>query len=222
MSENHAEVRKIQTLGKALRIVMTILCILAFVCAGGMLIGALVFAVVPDSLLSMSLGLTGEVSVSSSLPFWEDLAAAIAEDVPGGAVTGNALTFSFGSGTPVELPLTKLCALALFIGMLYMAVYAVIFLFVAKFGKVLHKNSTPFSKPCIRYLKVTAFILLGWSVLSLVTGGEVRRILTGGLFGISLGGSLDLGSLFIALVLLLVAYIFEYGAKLQRESDETL
>ena len=120
------------------------------------------------------------------------------------------------------MPLTKLCALALFIGMLYMAVYAVIFLFVAKFGKVLHKNSTPFSKPCIRYLKVTAFILLGWSVLSLVTGGAVRRILTGGLFGISLGGSLDLGSLFIALVLLLVAYIFEYGAKLQRESDETL
>ena len=78
MSENHAEVRKIQMLGKALRIVMTILCILAFVCAGGMLIGALVFALVPDSLLSMSLGLTWEVSVSSSLPFWEDLAAAIA------------------------------------------------------------------------------------------------------------------------------------------------
>lgn len=215
------EVKKIQTTGKVLRIVMAVLSALAFIGAFFLLIGSVVLAVIPDSWLSVSLSLGGEVSVSSTLPGWDKLMESIAADIPGGTVTGggNSLTVAFGPSSPVELPVTKLLALAAFALAVQAAVYAVVFLFIGKFGKVLQKNSTPFSAPCIRYLKVTAFVLLGWSLLSLVTGGAVRLVLFGGAF---FGGTPDWGLLFISLILLLMAYIFQYGAKLQRESDETL
>ena len=37
-----------------------------------------------------------------------------------------------------------------------------------------------------------------------------------------LGYSIDFGMLLLALAFLMVVYIFQYGAKLQKESDETL
>ena len=145
----------------------------------------------------------------------------IAEDLPGGVVTGegNSLLVEFGSGEMKNIPLTKLLALAAFVGALTAAVYGVVFLLISKFGKMLEKNSSPFCKPCIRYLKVTAFLLLAWSVLSVLTGKAALGILFGSFM---LGVSWNAGGIFVSLVLLLVAYIFEYGAKVQKDVDETL
>ena len=92
-------------------------------------------------------------------------------------------------------------------------------LFVSKFARALEKNSTPFCDACIKYLKITAFVLLGWAIV-----GKTALKFVGGLFFGQLGGglSVDGGMILISLVFLLLAYIFQYGAKLQREADETL
>ena len=200
------EVKKIQKIGKVVKIVTLILGILTIVGCGVGFFGALLLAV---------------VGISTSLSAFEKLLQSIAEDLPGGVVTGegNSLLVEFGSGEMKNIPMTKLLALAGFVGALTATVYGVVFLLISKFGKMLEKNSSPFCKPCIRYLKVTAFLLLAWSVLSVLTGKATLGILFGSFM---LGVSWNAGGIFVSLVLLLVAYIFEYGAKLQKEADETL
>ena len=200
------EVKKIQKIGKVVKIVTLILGILTIVGCGVGFFGALLLAV---------------VGISTSLSAFEKLLQSIAEDLPGGVVTGegNSLLVEFGSGEMKNIPMTKLLALAVFVGALTATVYGVVFLLISKFGKMLEKNSSPFCKPCIRYLKVTAFLLLAWSVLSVLTGKATLGILFGSFM---LGVSWNAGGIFVSLVLLLVAYIFEYGAKLQKEADETL
>ena len=215
------EVKKIQKIGKVVKIVTLILGILTIVGCGVGFFGALILAVVPGDWLQISVELNGSVGISSSLSVFERLVQSIAEDLPGGVVTGegNSLLVEFGSGEMKNIPLTKLLALAVFVGALTAAVYGVVFLLISKFGKMLEKNSSPFCKPCIRYLKVTAFLLLAWSVLSVFTGKAALGILFGSFM---LGVSWNASGIFVSLVLLLVAYIFEYGAKLQKDADETL
>ena len=213
------EVKRIQTIGLVMRVVMTILSVLTFIGAFFALVGAIVFAVFPESWLTVTVSGELDVSVSSTFPGWEKLLSALSEDLPDAVtVNGEQLYVSLAAGKPIELPVSKLISLAVLAGALQAAVYGVVFLLIGKFGKVLQKNSTPFSQPCIRYLKVTAFVLLGWSLLSAITG----RLLCAFLFGQFLTGiSVDIGMIFVSLLLLLLAYIFQYGAKLQQESDET-
>lgn len=213
------EVKRIQTIGLVMRVVMTVLSVLTFIGAFFALVGAIVFAVIPESWLTVTVSGALDVGVSSTFPGWEKLLSALSEDLPDAVtVNGEQLYVSLAAGKPIELPVSKLISLAVFVGALQAAVYAVVFLLIGKFGKVLQNNSTPFSQACIRYLKVTAFVLLGWSLLSAITGGTLCAIL----FGQFLTGiSVDIGMIFVSLLLLLLAYIFQYGAKLQQESDET-
>lgn len=213
-------VKKIQKIGKILRIAALVLSILMFVGAGFMLFGALILALVPESWLSVSGQLSGRVEIGSTLGLWRKIVGELAEELPGGQVDfqGNSLVWTFDS-PQVKIGITKLCALGAFFCAFQAALYAVVFLFVSKFGKVLQKNSSPFSRPCIRYLKATAFVLLAWALLGGFTDSAVQALLLG---RFAFGFSLNFGTILIALILLLIAYIFEYGAKLQRESDETL
>ena len=114
------EVKKIQKIGKVVKIVTLILGILTIVGCGVGFFGALILAVVPGNWLQISVELNGSVGISSSLSVFERLVQSIAEDLPGGVVTGegNSLLVEFGSGEMKNIPLTKLLALAAFVGAL--------------------------------------------------------------------------------------------------------
>ncbi len=220
MTENVKELQRIRTIGKVIRIVLTVFFVLALIGAGSMLIGALIFALLPESALYMKVTVNGQAEFSSSLPGWEGLMSLIEQNLPWNVASeGDKLIIPIEPDFSIDLSLTRICALGLFLGMVRTAVYAVVFFLVAKFGKVLQKNSTPFSAPCIRYLKITAYLLLGWALASMVFGGIIRAALTSGAFR---GVAPDFGMLIVAGILLLIAYIFQYGAKLQQQSDETL
>lgn len=215
--------KKIQTIGKISKIVALVVCVLAFVATGFALIGATVCASIPESWLSVSGQVNGTVEIGSSLSVWKEALERL-----GGAGEGSFGTWSVEDGKLFvslrspdfeNIPLTKMAAVALTAAAFRLAFYGVILLFVSKFARALEKNSTPFCDACIKYLKITAFVLLGWAVV----GETTLQVVCGMFFGkFRLGVSVTGGMILISLVFLLLAYIFQYGAKLQREADETL
>lgn len=215
--------KKIQTIGKISKIVALVVCVLAFVATGFALIGATVCASIPESWLSVSGQVNGTVEIGSSLSVWKEALERLGGAGEGSfgtwSVEGGKLFVSLRSPDFENIPLTKMAAVALTAAAFRLAFYGVILLFVSKFARALEKNSTPFCDACIKYLKITAFVLLGWAVV-----GKTALKFVGGLFFGQLGGgvSVDGGMILISLVFLLLAYIFQYGAKLQREADETL
>ena len=215
--------KKIQTIGKISKIVALVVCVLAFVATGFALIGATVCASIPESWLSVSGQVTGTVEIGSSLSVWKEALERLGGAGEGSfgtwSVEGGKLFVSLRSPDFENIPLTKMAAVALTAAAFRLAFYGVILLFVSKFARALEKNSTPFCDACIKYLKITAFVLLGWAVV----GETTLQVVCGMFFGkFRLGVSVNGGMILISLVFLLLAYIFQYGAKLQREADETL
>ena len=215
--------KKIQTIGKISKIVALVVCVLAFVATGFALIGATVCASIPESWLSVSGQVNGTVEIGSSLSVWKEALERLGGAGEGSfgtwSVEGGKLFVSLRSPDFENIPLTKMAAVALTAAAFRLAFYGVILLFVTKFARALEKNSTPFCDACIKYLKITAFVLLGWAVV----GETTLQVVCGMFFGkFRLGVSVNGGMILISLVFLLLAYIFQYGAKLQREADETL
>lgn len=215
--------KKIQTIGKISKIVALVVCVLAFVATGFALIGATVCASIPESWLSVSGQVNGTVEIGSSLSVWKEALERLGGAGEGSfgtwSVEGGKLFVSLRSPDFENIPLTKMAAVALTAAAFRLAFYGVILLFVSKFARALERNSTPFCDACIRYLKITAFVLLGWAVV----GETTLQVVCGMFFGkFRLGVSVNGGMILISLVFLLLAYIFQYGAKLQREADETL
>ena len=131
------EVKRIQTIGLVMRVVMTILSVLTFIGAFFALVGAIVFAAVPESWLTVTVSGELDVSVSSTFPGWGKLLSALSEDLPGAVtVNGEQLYVSLAAGKPIELPVSKLISLAVLAGALQAAVYGVVFLLIGKYGKV--------------------------------------------------------------------------------------
>ena len=202
--------KKIQTIGKISKIVALVVCVLAFVATGFALIGATVCASIPESWLSVSGQVNGTVEIGSSLSVWKEALERLGGAGEGSfgtwSVEGGKLFVSLRSPDFENIPLTKMAAVALTAAAFRLAFYGVILLFVSKFARALEKNSTPFCDACIKYLKITAFVLLGWAVV----GETTLQVVCGMFFGkFRLGVSVNGG-------------IFQYGAKLQREADETL
>ena len=215
--------KKIQTIGTISKIVALVVCVLAFVATGFALIGATVCASIPESWLSVSGQVNGTVEIGSSLSVWKEALERLGGAGEGSfgtwSVEGGKLFVSLRSPDFENIPLTKMAAVALTAAAFRLAFYGVILLFVSKFARALEKNSTPFCDACIKYLKITAFVLLGWAVV----GETTLQVVCGMFFGkFRLGVSVNGGMILISLVFLLLAYIFQYGAKLQREADETL
>lgn len=219
-------IKKIQTAGKVTRIVGLILAILGFVAVGVMSVGALFSACIPESWLQISVKGEATVEIGSSLGIWDEVLQAIRDK--GGSLDSEYGNLVAGEDVLIgtltlpllgDLPLTKLIAFALFLGAVQMTIYSVILIFISRFGKVLQTSETPFSPKCIKCLKIVAYVLLVWSIVGGIIGMVSRGWLTGRFM---MGFSVDFGMLLLALAFLMVVYIFQYGAKLQKESDETL
>ena len=92
-------------------------------------------------------------------------------------------------------------------------------IFAGRLAKAFRDCESPFEKTVIHRMKQFAYSLVPWAVVSSVVGNIMKSIWTASAqFGINL----DIGMILIVLVILALAYIVQYGAVLQQESDETL
>lgn len=107
--------------------------------------------------------------------------------------------------------------------LIYLGGAFVVLLFVGKLTKNLRDGITPFSEENIKYLKTIGYSLLGFAVAPSIVGGIIYLILdVGQKYQISYIYNFNLTTVLVGVLFLALIYIFEYGAKLQKESDETL
>lgn len=112
------------------------------------------------------------------------------------------------------LDLHRLSYRLLLLVLLLAAVTVTMFL-AASLCKSLRYCQTPFSEDIVSKLRRVAWSLIPWAVLS--WSADPAYLLRGNL---SLG--IDLKTVLLILIILALAFVFRYGAMLQKESDETL
>lgn len=92
-------------------------------------------------------------------------------------------------------------------------------LFASKLCKAFQTCETPFSEDVITAMKRFAISLVPWALFSSVPESFMNSIL-GNSLKISI--SLDMNVLFTVAIIWMLTIVFQYGAQLQQESDETL
>ncbi len=91
--------------------------------------------------------------------------------------------------------------------------------FIGALCKAFRNCQSPFEENVIEKMQNLAISLIPWAFMTSITDICTQSFLTGK-FQASFG--IDLHMVLIILLILVLMYIFKYGAVLQRESDETL
>ena len=119
----------------------------------------------------------------------------------------------------IDFNLHSLVWVLLFV-LFYLAMTLVTLFFIGFLFKAFQNCKSPFEQNVIKKMKNLAFSLIPWAVLSTVRDSVVRSFFTKSIQFNGIG--IDLKIVMVVLIILALAYIFQYGAVLQQESDETL
>jgi len=217
-------IRKINTMGKAGKIITNILIVLISIIIFFTIIGGFVSISIisspPNDIITVKGTGTAEITVDNSkIPFWVDrfvddemeeinihmfgvkLNVDKIED-SNDVVKYNA---SYDVNNFDIKDLAFIAPLAIFFAALVMAAFLVSMIFAYRLSSAFANCSSPFDEIVIKRMKQFAFSLIPWAALKFVDG--VMGMTT---------------AVVLVVLFLLAAYIFSYGAQLQRESDDTI
>ncbi|WP_297961036.1 hypothetical protein [uncultured Ruminococcus sp.] len=211
-------IRKINGLGKASRILLTIAFVVITVSIVMCIVLGIYFLTLPDDAVSVNADLGGRITVSSEVP--ENMIKVEEDDIDIGkgknhlvynvtetrAEDGSRIyDISLGLDKAAGMGFKFLCMGLMFLAAVSMTFIAVIVIFGKRLAKALEKCSSPFEENVIKKMKAFGISMIPWAGFKLIIG--------------TIGGITT--AIFVLVVLLFIA-VFNYGAKLQKESDETL
>lgn len=222
----NANVKKINTVGKVSRIVLTVFRVFAIIgivgCIVGAVLGGIAAAYVPKDAVKADISVNGSVVIdgekipsffSKGLIDLEEtdvkfgfgnfnikmLVDEIKEDnVNGYTIDGNA---SLDNGTMLMLGIVGVCV----VGAIGSGIMLVVIIFGGKLAKALETCDSPFEDKVLRAMKGFAFSLIPVGVIVLFVDGAI-----------------GLTTAFVVAAIILFTFVFKYGAELQQESDETV
>ena len=236
MNKDNA-ISKINSIGKAGSIISKIGMI---VCSIGVVVAivcGIFFLVIPknDFVFDIDNNATFTLNTASKVygkAFGLDEEAA-ANGIAEGSVDLNGTTYSFtdvdydentkivtyqleGNGATIT---SKRFAVVAFIVAAYAAINCVLFTQVKKLCDSLKDCQSPFEESIISGIQRCAWVLIPWAVFGGFLESVMATVFTS---NIKTGFDLNIPTLLVILLLFGLAYVFKYGAVLQRESDETL
>ncbi len=229
-------IQKINQFGKVGQIIVNISMVIFGVATIGCIIAAIVFFVLPKSLLRVDYDnrMTATMDFSSfEASLSEEEIAQLKSSVYKGnsGITLNDNSYKVedviydensvslvGKSGQMGFSIRNM-ALAMLVGTVFMATTWLTFFFIASLCKELKTCETPFAEGIIKKLNQVAISLIPLSIVTSLGSSFIRSIFAGGSM-ISL--NLNLGSVIMVILILGLVQIFRYGAMLQRESDETL
>ena len=132
------------------------------------------------------------------------------------SLEGNTIKLS-GNGELYTFDFGKI-RYAIVFAMLNIIVVGVTAFLACRLCKSVRDCETPFAEGVIRNIQYVAYSLIPWCLLDSASGAVPAILFHTG----EIGFSINFSKLFICLIILAIAYIFKYGAKLQQEADETL
>jgi len=129
----------------------------------------------------------------------------------------NLIAEEIAPGTFVKNDIYIVMAIAL----LCLPFIAFMFFLAYRLFRNISISRTPFSTDNVRILKLISYIMLIFAIpVTMIAEALYVLYSSWGSTTLQLGGGLPL--VFVAVLFYFMAYVFEYGAALQKESDETL
>jgi hypothetical protein len=232
---------KVNKIGRAGRIVSIVLIVLLSIGAFSLLLAGGVCAVLPEDTVEVSFRPNADVLVGRSIlgQEWSRIDEIVAE-------AQEALTGKYGEVIQFEKTdrglLIRLDRLmeegevfrlrnalgAIWAGLVGIASAIVALVMFLKLSDAFRVCRSPFDEAVIRRMNIFAWTLIVCAVVGSFAGSAAQSaVMAFQNAGIhvgakNFGGSLDLYPIFAALIVFFLCMIFRYGARLQREADETL
>ena len=231
--ENNNIQTKVNRIGKAGRIVSIILIVLLSMGALALVLGGIACAILPQDLVEVSLRPVVDVKVDKELMGAEwaniDKLLSEAQEKAGEEFEGAGVVLEKGDeGLLVHVdPKEEADATfslrdamrAIWAGLVGIASTIVTLVMLLKLCDAFRVCRTPFDEPVIKRMNTFAWTLIVCAAVSCFARASVAAILSGWQ---RMSFSLNLTSVFTALIVFFLCMVFRYGAQLQREADETL
>lgn len=238
MNRKENAISKINTMGKVgaiLALITKILLIILLVCV---MIGTLVLAVLPKDIFSVNMRGNADVLLDLS-SFGENVLKEADKDAIEKEVKGDQRISYAGNHfevTGVEVDTDKdtmrLAAegeltnftsgdliWALVGAIIYIIFTLITVIFIGRLAKAIRDCHSPFEGRVIKRMKQLAYSMVPWVLVGCVVNALEGRIWSS---GAGIHFELNVSAIIVVLVILALSYIFQYGAVLQQESDETL
>lgn len=230
--ESNNTIHKINTIGKASQIVAIIAQVLLVIGFIATLVTGIGMFFVPDDFISADVDANAHIYINAEkLPFIaENEVEQISEnlcdidfdyanftlDLTDASKSDDEVDFSLKASL-FDLngkSISTAIGAALLFSSLIIALCYVIMIFARKLAAALANCQSPFEENVVKRMKHFAFSLIPWAVLKCF-GGRIVNLTD---FVVDI----DLGYVLIVAMIIILVYIFDFGAQLQRQDDETL
>lgn len=138
-----------------------------------------------------------------------------------GSITGDDMVkFNLATNELDKINIPKLFSyveFALVTSVAIMVLTYFILLYLEKLFRNIYNNETPFTLDNINYIKKIAYLLI-----AIVATSFVCDLISTAIFDYAISAKIDLTSLIYVLIIFSIAYIFEYGYELQKNSKATM
>ena len=236
MKEN--AIAKINKMGKVGCVLTTIAKVFIIIGIVGTLIGATACLVLPKDLVSVKFGGNARVYLNLDGLGVTDVETQVLPEIQknlsadNGSLTMDNTTYvladaamekdtivmNMSAQTTTGFTLRSI-AYACLCGTLFLVIVLTTLFFIGKLCKAFRDCSSPFEDNVILRIQRFAYSLIPWVIVNSLIPSLVAFFLGR---TTNIGIAIDLGMLLVVLVVLALAYVFKYGAVLQKESDETL
>lgn len=236
---------KVNRIGLVGQIISVILIILTAVAIAALIMGTILFVLLPKDAIQIGFRSDFDVKVTDKLigSFMDDITEEGLNEINAEvSVNGrdygevafekqaDGIVMSAASDR-ITLDLSRVTG-ALAAALIYAVTLLVIFIFLKRLSDGFRRCDTPFSNDVVSRMTTFAWVLLIGSVVSSVAQSVANTLVARSYqleFSINPSGmptglhfSFEFAPILIALVVLFLVMIFRYGAQLQKEADETL
>ena len=232
-----SKINKMGQIGGYLTLVAKIFIIIGII---GCLVGAIIFAMIPEN--SISVNVSNHIGYSvdfSSLGIKMDekqiqeaqdkiamntgITTSVKDNHAEYVISDISITEDGVNGQAVTEPITmnlSILPLVFVAGTINIGMALVTLFFVGSLCKAFRYCESPFEENVIKKMQNLAISLIPWTIISSIADNFVTNLINVGNF--EFGIRVDFNVVLVIILIFVLVYIFKYGAVLQRESDETL
>ncbi|MBO5426342.1 MAG: DUF2975 domain-containing protein [Lachnospiraceae bacterium] len=227
---------KMNKVGKVGSIIANIIRVILIVGLIGCIIGAVAVIILPKNLVNVRVYGEAQIDIDVSefdITFTEADKANIKDEIASGntdidinGIDYNATAVEVGDSgfTMMANAESRMVNLDDLLYVLIVAIATLVFsIITATYARAICKAlsvcSTPFDASITDKMQHLAISLIPWALMSTITESLANTIMSN---KVSIFIGVDLGVIFVIVIIFILVQIFKYGAILQQESDETL
>lgn len=233
MKENY--VGKINKMGKVANVIVNISRVFVTIGIVVVIMALAIFAILPKDLCKINVSGTAaievdlsEFDIKFSESYKDDIVKGFTDSMDieinnieyvGSEVEVDEDTIAMSASADTYTIYIKNLWVMMLAALIHLILTLVTLIFAGKLSKAFRDCENPFENNVINNMQKLAYSLIPWGLLGSITESLSQTAFTN---NVDIVVGVDLGIVFIILIILCLTYVFKYGAMLQQESDETL